>query len=216
MLTFVEITILDIALLFVWRYLHDLCRRKRMKEHFSSLGDSDRASLRENFDLIDLFVVAAITVSCVITLIVAGCKGNGSFIIALFEWARILYTYIVPFFLIRMLFYLYGKYIYAYYFVYSTYFIKIRYEYNEDENVTYFSRYKGISPRSAYYKYFITDSHGVGVVYGDPNHLASLFGDAYEGKDDAYFELRVNRKTKTLISRYLSLENISCYVQSKE
>lgn len=213
MLTFVEITILDIALLFVWRYLHDLCRRKRMKEHFSSLGDSTRHDLRENFDLVDLFVVAALIVSCIITLIVAGCKANGSFVVALLEWARILYVYIVPFFLIRILFCLYGRYIYAYCFVYNTQVIGIRYKYSEDENVTYYSGHMDVNARSAYYKYFIIEPRSVGVVYGDPNHLASLFGDAYEGKDDTYLKLRVNRKTKTLISRYLSLENISCYIK---
>jgi hypothetical protein len=151
--------------------------------------------------------------SCVLTLIIAGCRANGSFISALFEWAKLLYTFIVPFFLVRMLVYLYGKYVYAYYFAYNTHVIKIRYKYSEDENVTYFSRYIDINPRTAYYKYFITEPRNVGVVYGDPVQLASLFEDAYDGKDDTYLKIRVNRKTKTLISRYLSLENISCYLE---
>lgn len=213
MLTFVEIAILDIALLFVWRYLHDLCRRCKMKEHFSSLRDSKRRDLAGNFDFINLITVALIVVGCISTLIISGYKANGSFIVAFFEWAKFLYVYMIPFFIICMMNYLYGMYIYAYYFVYNTMIIGIRYEYSKEENVTYYSEHMGIDPRTAYYKYFITKSRSVGVEYGDPNHLASLFGDAYYSKDDNYLRLRVNRKTEPLILKYLSLENISCYIE---
>ena len=216
MLKFIDIAILDIALLFVWQYLRSLYERKRMIDHFNSLSKEKRDKLHSVFDIIDNSLFWSIPVTMLFALIVAITKTT-MFVDAMLKWALYAYTYIIPFSIFFFMQYKYAMYIYAYFFEQEDRHIQIRYFYDEEEGITYYSRFANIEPKDAYYKYFITEPFSVGAVAGEPDELKSRFGIAFFDMDDDEFVLTINKKTESLVKRYITLDDISCYLkQPKE